>query len=57
MEGTSPGNVYNVTKSEPGRSFIKIDGKWVDTTTNDIKEKLGIEFMPGDVCIPVLYKI
>ena len=55
MEGTSPGNVYNVTKSEPGRSFIKIDGKWVDITTKDIKEKLGIEFMPGDVCIPVLY--
>lgn len=50
-------------KTAPGRSFIEIDGKWVDVTEPDIISQLGLDDLPGsggfdsigDPCITVLY--
>ena len=50
-------------KTEPGRSFIEIDGGWVDVTDPQIVEKLGFDKFeesseltsPGDPCITVLF--
>ena len=50
-----PDRVEYVAKSEPGRSFVLIDGEWVDTTSEEIKELLELDYIPGDVFLPVLY--
>lgn len=50
--------------TEPGRSFIKIGGEWVDVTTPDIKTLLGFDGIlyydeftsPGDPSITVLFE-
>lgn len=55
MGNLGQGKIYNYTKTEPGRCYIMIDGKWVDTASEEAKEKLDIDYIPGDICMPVLY--
>ena len=55
MGNLGPEKIYNYTKTEPGRCYIMIDGKWVDTASEEAKEKLDIDYIPGDICMPVLY--
>lgn len=51
-------------KTEPGRSFVEIDGEWVDVTDKDIVEKMGLEQLAtnpqfttvGDPSITVLFE-
>ena len=45
---------YVVTSSE-NQSFVWIDDKWVDMASVDIKERLGIDFLPNNACIKALY--
>ncbi len=50
-------------KSAPGRSFIEIDGEWVDVTDGNVMSRLGYDGLPefeevttlGDPCITVLF--
>lgn len=48
--------VEYVASSEENQSFVLIDDEWVDMSSDDIKEKLGIDFMPNNACIKALYK-
>ena len=55
--------VHYETKVEEGRSFIEIDGAWVDVTDPQIISKLGLSKFPffegattiGDPCITLLF--
>ena len=44
-----------VATSVPGQSFVKIDNEWVDMTSDNIKEKLGVDFSPNNACIKAYY--
>lgn len=48
--------VEYVASSSENQSFIFIDDEWVDMSSEDIKERLGIDFMPNNACIKALYK-
>ncbi|SCY20403.1 Cysteine protease, C1A family [Lachnospiraceae bacterium XPB1003] len=52
---TAPGPVEFVATSEPGRSFVLINGEWVDSSSEEIKTILDLDYVPGDVFLPVLY--
>lgn len=43
-------------ESEEGQSYVLIDKEWVDLSSENIKDKLGIDFMPNNACIKALYK-
>ena len=51
----APGSIEYVATSEPGRCFVLIDVTWVDTTSEEIKNILDLDYIPGDVFLPVLY--
>ena len=61
---TSKFAAHYEAKTMPGRSFIEIDGEWVDVTDPDIISRLGFDDVPeaagvdtiGDPCITVLYE-
>ena len=50
-------------KTEPGRSFVKAGGEWVDVTDPSVISLMGLADMPayrnsktpGDPCITVLF--
>lgn len=50
------GAVSFIAESKEGQSYVKIDDQWVDLSSEHIKEKLGIDFMPNNACIKALYK-
>ncbi len=53
------GELEYVAKSEPGRSFFLVDGKWVDVTDPSLVETFGVaEYTTviGDPFMPVLFK-
>ena len=41
--------------SNKGESYVLIDGNWKDLSDSDIKECLGIDFIPNNGCIKALY--
>ena len=41
--------------SEPGESYILIDGEWTDLTDEDIQNLLSISFIPNNACIKALF--
>lgn len=41
--------------ANPGESFVYVDGQWVDVTSEDIQDILGIDFDPNNCCIKALY--
>lgn len=51
----APGPVEYVATSEPGRSFVLINGEWIDSSSEDIKTILDLDYIPGDLFLPVLY--
>lgn len=50
-----PGKVEYVAKSEPGRCFVLIGDKWMDTSSEEIRDTLELDYIPGDLFLPVLY--
>lgn len=48
--------VEYIASSDAGQSFVLIDDEWVDMSGSDIKERLGIDFVPNNACIKALYK-
>lgn len=61
VEGESTESFYGdsyiafVASSEPGQSYVLIDGEWVDLTDEDIHELLDIDFTPNNACIKALF--
>ncbi len=51
----APGSIKYVATSEPGRCFVLIDDTWVDTISEEIKNIPDLDYIPGDVFLPVLY--
>ncbi|MBR3056851.1 MAG: hypothetical protein IKG93_02680 [Clostridiales bacterium] len=47
--------IYYTSRIEEGQSFILKDGKWIDLSDASIKEILGLEYTPNNVCIKALY--
>lgn len=41
--------------SEPGQSYILVDGGWVDLTSEDISQILGMGLIPNNACIKALF--
>lgn len=39
----------------PGESFVLIDGEWVDMSSENISDILGIDFIPNNCCIKAIY--
>lgn len=65
FEGVAPveGETYElddmveyVAESSENQSFVLIDDEWVDLSSDAIKDRLGIDFMPNNACIKALYK-
>ncbi len=53
------GELEYVAKSEPGRSFFLVDGKWVDVTDPSLVEAFGVKeytTVIGDPFMPVMFK-
>ena len=48
--------VEYVATSSSNQSYVLIDDEWIDMTSESIKEKLDIDFMPNNACIKALYK-
>lgn len=44
-----------VATSNPGESFVLIDGEWVDMSSDNISSLLGIDFVPNNCCIKAIY--
>ncbi len=55
VSSIAPAPIEYVATSEPGRCFVLIDGAWVDTSSEEIKTMLNLDYIPGDVFLPVLY--
>ncbi|MBO4748628.1 MAG: hypothetical protein J5607_11330 [Clostridiales bacterium] len=67
MASTAYANNYPAhyeAKIEPGRSFVEIDGEWIDVTDKDLLKKMGLDSAikdeqfttVGDPCITVLFE-
>ena len=67
MASTAYANNYPAhyeAKIETGRSFVEIDGEWIDVTDKDIVKKMGLDSAikdeqfttVGDPCITVLFE-
>ena len=41
--------------SEPGQSYISLNGEWIDLSSDDIENRLGIDFLPNNACIKALF--
>ena len=39
----------------PGESYVLIDGEWVDMSSDNISELLGIDFIPNNCCIKAIF--
>lgn len=50
------GAISYVSEVAEGQSFVLIDNKWIDMSSDNIKSLLGIDFRPGNACIKALYK-
>lgn len=50
------GLVEYVATSAANQSFVLLEDEWVDMASTDIKNKLGIDFIPNNACIKALYK-
>lgn len=48
--------VSYVASSSLGQSFVLINDEWIDLASDDIKEKLKIDFAPNNACIKAYYK-
>ncbi|MDO4189659.1 MAG: C1 family peptidase [Lachnospiraceae bacterium] len=48
--------VEYVASSSKNQSFVLIGDEWVDMASSDIKERIGIDFMPNNACIKALYR-
>ena len=44
-----------VATINPGESFVLIDGEWVDMSSDNISELLGIDYVPNNCCIKAIY--
>lgn len=44
-----------VASSEPGQSYVLIDGEWTDLADENIRELLDIDFIPNNACIKALF--
>jgi hypothetical protein len=45
-----------VINSVKGRSFVEVDGEWVDMTEESVKQYVDGKRIPNDPCITVMYK-
>ena len=52
----SGGMVDYVINSVKGRSFVEVDGEWVDMTEESVKQYVDGKRIPNDPCITVMYK-
>lgn len=48
--------VEYVASSSKEQSFVFIDDEWIDMASEDIKERLGTDFIPNNACIKAIYK-
>ncbi|MBO7453508.1 MAG: hypothetical protein J6U54_24505 [Clostridiales bacterium] len=59
VEGRTEGKIRSaveyIAKSEPGQSFILVDGEWVDVTDVSLVERLNLKEEPNNVCIKALF--
>ena len=61
VEGESTEDFYEysyiayVASSEPGQSYVLIDGGWTDLSDENISELLDIDFIPNNACINALF--
>ncbi len=61
VEGESTEAFYDdsyiayVASSEPGQSYVLIDGGWTDLSDENISELLDIDFIPNNACINALF--
>lgn len=44
-----------VATSNPGESYVLIDGEWIDMTDTAVLSKLGIDYEPNNCCIKAIY--
>lgn len=48
--------VEYVASSSENQSFVLLNNEWIDMSSEDIKERLDIDFLPNNACIKALYK-
>lgn len=48
--------VEYVASASENQSFVLLDDEWVDMSSDDIKDRLNIDFLPNNACIKALYK-
>ena len=48
--------VEYVASSSMNQSFVYLDDEWIDMSSDDIQDRLGIDFTPNNACIKALYK-
>ena len=53
-ESIDYGEINYVTCSEPGQSYVYLDG-WKDLTDDGIRSMLNIDFAPNNCCIKALF--
>ena len=47
---------YILVISEPGQSYVLLDGEWYDLTEETTSELLGTDFVANNACIKVLFE-
>lgn len=50
------GTIFYVADADEGQSYVLIDDEWVDMASENIQERLNIDFEPNNACIKALYK-
>ena len=51
-----PNFAYILVISEPGQSYVLLDGEWYDLTEQATSDLLGMDFVANNACIKVLFE-